>query len=607
MGKFVFSLLLICGLTLPSTGNCQCWQSLTSGGFFSLAIKNDGTLWAWGSNQYGQLGDGTLIDKYTPIQIGVGNNWASISAGYHHSVAIKTDGTLWAWGQNTSGQLGDGTLINKNIPVQIGSATNWLNASPGLYHSLALTVNNELWAWGNNLSGELGDGTFITKTIPTQIGNAVDWFKINGGGYHSLAIKNDGSVWSWGINLEGQQAISPIFFGPVNTPTQILSGVWTDIASGVFHCMAVKNDGTLWAWGSNLYGQFGDGTNTDSFIPVQIPGVSNWSKISAGYQHSLGLRNDGSMWSWGRNPAGELGNGTNTDSNIPVSLGVGSLWTSISASFLRSVNLKNDNSIWACGANGAGNLGNGLLLNSNILNLVNCSGLPLTTYDSICSNTLPYLWNGQNYQSSGVYTYTTPLNVVDTLYLTVILPQTSIDSLSACDSYTWIDGVTYNTSNNTAVFVTTNNLGCDSVIHLDLTLNFSSSTSVNVSTAVFPYIFNGDTLLSPGIYTFTEESADGCNLITTLTLTSTIEIEDDPSATFSLYPNPFNDNLAVNVTMGDLGKSFFIRDSAGRTVKSGVIQTLSNTFELQNLTDGVYFFSIDSNSNPRRIVKISDK
>lgn len=183
-------------------------QKTAAGYYHSVALKSNGTLWAWGGNQWGQLGDGTTTNKYSPVQIGTDNNWVSVAAGIYHTVALKSDGTLWAWGNNQYGQLGDGTTTNKYSPEQIGTDNNWASVTAGDYHTVALrsggTCGDTLWAWGYNGEGELGDGTTTQRNSPVQIGTDNNWMSVTAGPYHAVAIKSDNTLWTWGFNLQGQ-------------------------------------------------------------------------------------------------------------------------------------------------------------------------------------------------------------------------------------------------------------------------------------------------------------------------------------------------------------------------------------------------------------------
>jgi len=204
--KKIFILLILSVLHIQTIA--QCWQAASTGYYHTIALKN-GTLWAWGLNADGELGDGTYFNKNIPTQIGTISNWTSISARKNITLALKANGTLWAWGLNCYGQLGDSTIINKNTPVQIGTDTNWFKIFAGGDQNFALKKNGTLWVWGDNTEGEFGNGTYnnyvaFTATIPIQVGTDTNWKLISVDYDQVLALKTNGTLWGWGWNGIGQ-------------------------------------------------------------------------------------------------------------------------------------------------------------------------------------------------------------------------------------------------------------------------------------------------------------------------------------------------------------------------------------------------------------------
>ena len=376
MNKQIIFRVFFCFFTLSMSG--QCWKSISLGLNHAKGIDNDGILWSWGSNRFGQLGNGTTDATNnnfiisTPLKIDNDNDWKAVFSGRSHTIAIKNNGTLWGWGANDNGGLGDGTFINRSIPIQIGLDTNWKNLFMADRSMKAIKSDGSLWAWGYNAYGQLGDGTFLDKASPTRIGLDTDWQIIStGNSWHTLALKNNGSLWGWGANESGQ--LGDDTFEDKNIPVQIGSDTnWKSVFAGFGFSIGLKNDGTLWSWGSNDVGQLGNGTTDSQYIPTQI-GISNdWKNISVGFLHVLAIKNDGSLWSWGYNTDGELGDGTQINKLIPTQIGIDNDWKNITTSFNQSYAQKNDNSFWGWGYNGLGLLGDGTTISKYIPTKISC-------------------------------------------------------------------------------------------------------------------------------------------------------------------------------------------------------------------------------------------
>jgi len=303
--------------------------ALTSGGnplagvSFSLALKNDGTVWGWGWNHYGQLGCGDTISRKFPVQVSNLNGVIAIAGGGYHSFALKSDGTVWTWGRNYRGELGVGDTISTTTPVQvhgpgnIGFLTGIIAIGGGGWgHTLALKNDGTVWSWGQNFYGQLGLGDTTDRHVPTQVA-ITGITAISGGGGHSYVLKNDGTVWAWGFNQLNQMgdSTSTNQYSPVKV--KILTGI-TAISGGAAHGLALKNDGTVWAWGFNQFGQIGDSTTANAAVPLQVKLLSGVSRISAGGGHSMVVKNDGTVWAWGYNVYGELGDGTTAQELLPI-------------------------------------------------------------------------------------------------------------------------------------------------------------------------------------------------------------------------------------------------------------------------------------------------
>ncbi|HEV8634174.1 MAG TPA: DUF6531 domain-containing protein, partial [Chloroflexota bacterium] len=323
-----------------------------AGGYdYTLYLTADGSVWAVGYNGYGQLGDGTTTGRSTPVQVkglgGVGylTDVKAIASHYTVSLALKNDGTVWAWGEGDKGELGNGASVNSSTPVQVSGLGGVTAIAAGWWHGLALRSDGSVWAWGWNVYGQLGDGTTTTRNAPVQVkdvggtGNIGAVTAIAAGSTHSLALKGDGSVWAWGRNAEGELGNGSSLPSWKTSPVQAGNGIGgvVGIAGGYEHVVALKNDGTVWAWGNNRVGQLGDGTTTQRLSPVQVLGLSGAVGVASGNEHVLAVKNDGTVWAWGNNLHGELADGTTTDRWTPVRSGGLTGVTGISAGIYHSL------------------------------------------------------------------------------------------------------------------------------------------------------------------------------------------------------------------------------------------------------------------------------
>lgn len=335
------------------------FRDIATGEFHSAAIKTDNTLWSWGANFNGQLGDGTTSKVKMPVQVGVEKDWASVKTGKSHTLAIKTDGTLWAWGDNSFGQLGDETNEGKPVPLKIGSAADWEKISAGFNHSLAIKTDGTLWSWGDNRSGQLGDSSTQESTTPIQVGADSGWSHAAAGESHSVAVKNDGTLWSWGDNFYGQLGIETELEHS-SIPVQAGNNTnWIFVTAGDNFTLAITSDGSLWSWGRNWSGQLGDGTLNDRSRPTQIADTTIWQTVISGWNHVLALDSNNTLWAWGYNDFGQLGDGTDKNKTAPVRIALNDEWSAISTGLKHTLAVKNDGTLWSWGKNQYGQLGDG--------------------------------------------------------------------------------------------------------------------------------------------------------------------------------------------------------------------------------------------------------
>ncbi|PYR13611.1 MAG: hypothetical protein DMF99_00940 [Acidobacteria bacterium] len=294
--------------------------AIAAGGNSTYALKTDGTIWAWGANASGQLGDGTQTTRTSPTAVTGLSNVIAIAAGSAHAIALKGDGTVWAWGSNSYGQLGDGTTTMRTAPVQVTTlGTSAVGISAHGNNSHAIKTDGTLWSWGDNFYSSVGDGTGTNRSTPVQTSNLTSVSKSAGGSGFSYAITSSGAVKAWGYGNDGEMGDGTWFSR--TTPVSV-SGLTSGlvVAGGDTHAVAAMADGTPRTWGGNQFGQLGDGTTTYRNSPVQPSGPTGLVAVAAGGSHSIAVSSDGRVWMWGFNTSGQLGDGTVDQRKTPTQI-----------------------------------------------------------------------------------------------------------------------------------------------------------------------------------------------------------------------------------------------------------------------------------------------
>ena len=299
-----------------------------------VVARIGGTVYTWGYNSNGQLGNGSTTNSSTPVQVSIpGKNIIQVAAGARFSLALADDGTVWAWGNNNRGQLGNNSTTDSSTPVQVIGLAGITMIAAGGEFGLA-SDGKDVWAWGSNDNGQLGINSTGSTATPVQVPSlsGMDITHIAAGASHSLAVVGANNLYSWGYNSFGQlgNGSAGINNNP-NIPSsadQLVPGLVsltgtqiTMISAGLSHSMAVV-DGTVYAWGYNFFGQIGNSaklyTNTVITSPLAVPIGTNFTSAIATGNHSIALDNIGHIWTWGMNTYGQLGDGTTTDRSTPA-------------------------------------------------------------------------------------------------------------------------------------------------------------------------------------------------------------------------------------------------------------------------------------------------
>ncbi len=382
---------------------------LACGNGFTVALKQDGTLWGWGDNRLGQVGDDSKGFKAIPQQISSATNWSMVATGVSHAAAINADGLLYCWGNNQFGELGDGSFENKSIPQLVGTG-RWKWVTAGVNYTMAIHESGTLWGWGGNAGGRIGRPDVQRTAEPVQIGTATNWFRISAGAYHTLALQTDGSLWAWGWNWEGAlgliltnastaeepvrvgndrdwRAISAGIgtykgvvyersyslairrdgsiwgwgkyppLGSVTLPKRLDPGTnWRQVFAGSAHAIAIAFDGSIWGMGDNTFGATGLGVRSVTTTFSQIDNLT-WTAAAAGGKHTMALNRNGALVGWGSNTAGELGTGEAFNPLVPQQVGMETNWSAVAAGEYHSAAIRADGTLWTWGSASSNQLG----------------------------------------------------------------------------------------------------------------------------------------------------------------------------------------------------------------------------------------------------------
>jgi alpha-tubulin suppressor-like RCC1 family protein len=279
------------------------FQQISNGSSHCLAIADNGTLWSWGNNAFGQLGDGTTTARAAPVQVGFDDDWLCVCAARAASFAIKLDGSLWSWGRAISGILGDGSSQDRSSPAKVGS-DSWRTISADS-HVLAIRFDGTLWSWGDNTGGKCGLGSSSGEVpTPQQVSADTDWGCVSAGWSHSLAIRS-GRLFAWGNDSSGHGFLGLGDGGLYTTPQQVGSDTtWRTCTTATEHSHGLKLGGTLFSWGRQISGRLGNGRTVEGSVlsPVEVtPSGVAFVDVLAGSEHGMALDSAGRLWVWGNN------------------------------------------------------------------------------------------------------------------------------------------------------------------------------------------------------------------------------------------------------------------------------------------------------------------
>ena len=330
--------------------------TISAGGEHSCAVKQDGTLWCWGRNTWGEVGNGTRgPGPAIPTQVGSATNWSSVAAGGATSCGIRTSGQLFCWGLNNSGQVGDGSHRVRTKPRRVGTDRDWRQVSVGWFTGCGVREDGSGWCWGGNAAGQLGSGVGGDRTAPVRVPGD-GWRSISVGGWHACGVKRDGTLWCWGRNTFGQRGDGTV--AEVHQPVQVGPGkFWASVSTSWSHTCGVLTSGEVRCWGRNDDGQVGDGTTANRPLPQKVKGLPPIDEVAAGEGSTCALDRDGMMWCWGSDAYGFLADDGHANQLTPVATGIA--LDALSAGWMHACGLTSAGASRCWGNNERGQVGDG--------------------------------------------------------------------------------------------------------------------------------------------------------------------------------------------------------------------------------------------------------